>query len=253
MANAKKYIAAENELKFMSIVIEFTTTYNQYQSGISERFNKTIVTIARAMLIQSGLPLSFWAEALMYAVYIYNKLPQQGSRGSKSPDELWTNKKPDLSRVRLFGCVCRVFLAKEQRVSKLSVVNYLGIYTGYHSSIQYRVYRPDKNRFDWPTNVTFYEDRRGVELLPQHLLPKFESLKAEAAAMTPDGIEDPYGFDEAMDGYSTGDDEDVEEPRSLAAAITSSPKNQQNNNVGESIPAGDLPQETPLYLFETTS
>ena len=243
--NAKEYIATENELQSMGVTIEFTTAYHQYQNGISERFNRTIITIARSMLVQSGLPLSFWAEAFMYACYIYNKLPQQGTRGRKSPDEQWYGKKPDLARVRVFGCVCRVYQAKEQRVSKLSAVNYLGIYTGYHSSTQYRVYRPDKNRFDWPTNVTFYEYRRGVELLPAHRLPKFESLRAEATAMTPEGTQDPYGFDDDKDEYSSSDDDDQHEAGGLTAVTSPSPNINKNTMNGDTVPRGDISPSAP--------
>ena len=162
--NAKEYEAAKEPLRELGVELEFVSTYTAYQNGMAERFNRTITTIARAMLIWSGLPLSFWAEAVVYACHIYNKLPH-GARGSKSPDELWYERKPDLSRERVFEYACRVYLAKEQRKSKLYSVSYLKIYTGYYSSTQYRVYRPDKNRLKWPTTVKFYKGRPGAKLL----------------------------------------------------------------------------------------
>ena len=57
--NAKEYQSSETELNEMSVSMKFTITYTTYQNGISERFNRTIITIAKAMLQQSGLPLSF--------------------------------------------------------------------------------------------------------------------------------------------------------------------------------------------------
>ena len=48
---------------------------------------------------------------------------------------------------RIFKCVCKMFLFKKQRRSKLYSVNYLKIYIKYYSKTQYRVYRFDKNRF----------------------------------------------------------------------------------------------------------
>lgn len=182
--NVKEYLAALNDLKQMGATMEFVSTYTAYQNGIAERFNRTVITIARAMLIHSKLPLSFWAEAVVYACHIYNRLPQ-GSRGSESPWELWSEKKPNLTNERVFGCQCRVYMAKEQRDTKLSPLSWLGIYTGYHSSTQYRVYRPDKNKFEWPTNVRFYEDRSGRALLPKSALPKFDWLRADYAPMDP--------------------------------------------------------------------
>ncbi len=130
--NALEYQATEKKLADMGVSVELTSTYTAYQNGISEPFNRTVVTIARAMLLQSKLPLSFWAEAVICACHLYNKLPARGS--IKSPHELWTGTRPDLSKERVFGCLCRVLLAKERRQSKLNTVSYLGIYTGYHST-----------------------------------------------------------------------------------------------------------------------
>ena len=70
-----------------------------------------------------------------------------------------------------------MLLAKEQHRSRLQLlhaVSYMGIYIGYRSKTQYRVHWPDKNRFRWPTNVIFVEDRRGMELLSKNLLPAHE-------------------------------------------------------------------------------
>ena len=57
--NAKEYESAKSELWNISVTLKFVSIYTQYQNGLSERFNRIIVTIARFMLIQSGLPLSF--------------------------------------------------------------------------------------------------------------------------------------------------------------------------------------------------
>ena len=54
----------------------------------------------------------------------------------------------DFNNEKVFEYVCKVFLFKKQRRSKLHNVNYLKIYIKYHLKTQYRVYRPDKNRFE---------------------------------------------------------------------------------------------------------
>lgn len=243
--NAKEYEVAEKALRELGVVVEFTSTYTAYQNGISERYNRTIITIARALLLQSGLPLTFWAEAVRYANHLYNKLPE-GTRGSKSPDELWTQKKPDLSVERVFGCVCRVLMDEKQRKyekrTKLDAVSYLGIYTGYHSTTQYRVYRPDKNRFYWPANVKFYEHRKGVELIPQDLLPKFNWMRADTSDMEPVDDEASSGATEVADGYISSDDDDQGDHGRPAADTTSSPTNDQNTDFGRTDPSVDRSQ-----------
>ena len=49
---------------------EFTAPYTPAQNGVAERMNRTIQERLMSMLSQSHLPQSFWAEALMIAVYL---------------------------------------------------------------------------------------------------------------------------------------------------------------------------------------
>lgn len=49
--------------------------YNPEQNGTAERKNRTLLEMARCLLIQSGLPSSFWAEAVSTANYIRNRCP----------------------------------------------------------------------------------------------------------------------------------------------------------------------------------
>ena len=164
--NALEYTALKDELKLHGIILETTSTYTHYQIGIAERFNRTIGNIMRTMLSQSGLPMSFWSEACLYGNHLRNRLPH-GARGNTSAYEKKYLKKPDLSKERTFGCMCLVYIPKELRESKLHPRGYEGIYLGYLSSSQYRVYDPRKNRLVFPTSVKFYEDRKGVDLLNQ--------------------------------------------------------------------------------------
>nr|GEV99871.1 hypothetical protein [Tanacetum cinerariifolium] len=44
------------------------------QNGIAERKNKTLIEAARTMLVDSLLPISFWAEAVNTACYVQNRV-----------------------------------------------------------------------------------------------------------------------------------------------------------------------------------
>ena len=46
--NAKEYQSTQKELMDMGVTIEFTSTYTAYQNGIAERFNRTVITLARS-------------------------------------------------------------------------------------------------------------------------------------------------------------------------------------------------------------
>ena len=50
-----------------------TAAHTPEGNAVAERFNRTIMTMVRAMLFDSGLPKSMWGEALVYALAIYNR------------------------------------------------------------------------------------------------------------------------------------------------------------------------------------
>ena len=64
-------------LRVTGIVFEPAPAYTQHKSGVSERMIRKINAIARAMMIDSHLPLPLWAKAVNTAVYIHNRSPSK--------------------------------------------------------------------------------------------------------------------------------------------------------------------------------
>ena len=81
---------------------ELTVSYNPQQNGVAERKNKTICEAAKSMLIDLDLPLSLWDEVACTAVYIQNRSPN-AILGEKTPEEVFTSKKPAVDHMRIFG------------------------------------------------------------------------------------------------------------------------------------------------------
>jgi Reverse transcriptase (RNA-dependent DNA polymerase) len=82
-----------------------------------------------------------------------------------TPEEMWTGKKPDISHLRVFGCVVYAQLAKEQR-GKLDSTSIAGIFVGYTpTSRQYRVYDPTARQVQRYSTVRFDESTAGGMLL----------------------------------------------------------------------------------------
>jgi hypothetical protein len=61
-----------NYLKKHGIQRKCSCNYSPQQNGVTERKNRHIVEIARAMLNEKNLPNYFWAEAVAIAIYIMN-------------------------------------------------------------------------------------------------------------------------------------------------------------------------------------
>ena len=70
--NAKEYQKLEELIRPGGVKMKSTTPYTPEQNGVAERFNRTVVQIARAMVLWAELPQLFWGEAIMTANYITN-------------------------------------------------------------------------------------------------------------------------------------------------------------------------------------
>ena len=63
--------------------------------------NKTLMERARSMLNGAGLGQEFWEEVVDTACYLVNRSPSSVLE-DKTPQEVWTGKKPSLSHMRVF-------------------------------------------------------------------------------------------------------------------------------------------------------
>ncbi|GJR16644.1 retrovirus-related pol polyprotein from transposon TNT 1-94 [Tanacetum coccineum] len=78
-----------NLCKESGIARHLTVTGTPQQNGLAERMNMTLLNKVRCLLIQSGLPDSFWAEATVTATYLINRSPST-TLEKKTPMDLWS-------------------------------------------------------------------------------------------------------------------------------------------------------------------
>ena len=112
------------------ILQEKTIPETPQQNGLAERCNRTLLEMARCLLIDSGLPKMIWGAAILHATRIRNLVVRRGEK--KCPDDLIRGIKPKLSIIKLSIFGCTVFMRKRDRdVSKLQPKALEGKFVGY--------------------------------------------------------------------------------------------------------------------------
>ena len=84
------------------------------QLGVAEHMNRSIDEGITTLLSQSGLARHWWEDAAMHWLYGKTRIPSS-KPGSLTTLELFTKRRPDVSRLRPFGCLADVHLQKDQR------------------------------------------------------------------------------------------------------------------------------------------
>ena len=136
---------------------EFTEPYCPQQNGVAERMNRTIMEGARSMLYHAKLPLEFWAEACSTAVYLHNRSPTTALKDETRFEHLF-GKKPDISHLKVFGCVSYVHVPDSQR-RKLDAKAHKAIFVGYPPGVKgYKLYDLEKKKFVVSRDVQFFEE-----------------------------------------------------------------------------------------------
>ena len=102
------------------------------------------------------MPHSFWTEAVSIAVYIMNKTPTTAIH-DVTLEERFTGKKPDLSHLKVFGCIAYVHVPDELR-TKLDPKAEKCIFIGYSLEQKgYRCYNPVTQKLRVSREVVFDE------------------------------------------------------------------------------------------------
>lgn len=230
--------AVKQYLKDEGIRMEYTAAYSPQQNGVAERKNRSLMEMARCMLIEADMENKFWAEAVSTANFIQNRMPSNSV--ATTPYEIWTGKKPKASIFQTFGSPAYVHIPKEKR-HKLSEKSKLMTFVGYDEhSKAYRLLDRKTCKVEVSRDVRFIgrshiTDKQPAVVEEEILSPNIDrSDEEENEVNNPDcsimNQEDFCGFDE----------DDLNEPNVCVAS--SSPLDDEPRNLKEVMNSNEKEQ-----------
>jgi transposase InsO family protein len=152
------------------ISFEPSPPYTQHKNGVAERMIRTINTKTRSLMIDSGVHMSFWAEALQTAVYLHQRTPTTSLSKYRSPYEVLHQKQPKIEHLRCFGCIAYKYIPKEQRdKGKFTDRSKPCMMLGYvHDTAKiWRIWDFEIKKAVECSNVIFNEDLNAYEAIQQ--------------------------------------------------------------------------------------
>jgi hypothetical protein len=148
----------------------------------------------KTMIHDQDLPMHLWHEAAITTIYVQNKL-SHSALGFKITEEMFTEKKPEVSHLKIFGCPLYVHISKERR-TKLDPSGKKGIFVGYcEVSKAFRIYISGYHHIEINKDVTFDEryatlkrSRRGQleEVYEEELVAPRVAEPVKEVTVTPD-------------------------------------------------------------------
>ncbi|KAJ2929484.1 hypothetical protein H1R20_g7604, partial [Candolleomyces eurysporus] len=225
-----EYIGAEftSHLEHNGTVRKLTTHNSPQSNGIAERAMGVHVSTARALLIQSKLPTFLWAEAIRFSVWLHNRQFTTSVPTLKTPFEIVTGKKPDLSTLHPWGAKV---LVKDLKAGKLQSRVREGHYLG-----------PDEEALG---SRIYWEGKRTITVEREVFfdIPDMGSVSVEGETGSDDETDEfVYLFNNSTSHSQTKlhfPQEDDDEPGEYAADIDSPP-----------TPPSDPPPPQPTSYFD---
>ena len=118
-----------------------------------ERINRTLIEKVQCLLSNSGLPKSFWVEAVVTVYFFMNRSPSTAI-DKKTPEKVWFSTSLNYSDLRIFSCSAYAHVDN----GKLEPRSKKCIFLGYMSGVKvYKLWCPELSKITVSHNIIFDE------------------------------------------------------------------------------------------------
>ncbi|UYV74740.1 hypothetical protein LAZ67_12000761 [Cordylochernes scorpioides] len=200
--NGKEYCNSEFDWLLIKNGIrrQLSVPRTPQKNGVSERMNQTLLSIARGLLTESGIPITFWGDAIHTACYLRNKSPSKAI-DNKIPEELWSGRESKIGYLKVFGCKYWCSIDDCHRKSKFSpkaeecvLIGYPEGIKGYkrEEDLQTKVKFGSTNNSEQETN----KDERSQSLRRSERIKKKKKKNGEETKIKRDIMKNPQSSTE---------------------------------------------------------
>lgn len=171
------------------------------QNGRVERKHRFIFNIARALMIQSGIPKFLWNYAMQHAVFLINRVPSN-VLGGKTPYQVLHGATADINQLKVLGPLCYVSTLANHR-GKLDSRAKKCVFLGYKFEMKGYVAYDCNSREILISRHVFYEhvfpcislDRKAA-VAPWSYID-LSSIPELAVTTSPDDLQMPHTPDQS--------------------------------------------------------
>ncbi|KAJ0466424.1 putative RNA-directed DNA polymerase [Helianthus annuus] len=159
------------------MIHQTTYPHTPEQNGVSERKNRIILEMTRAMLLESHVPTSWWPEAVASSIYLINRLPTKILNFETPLDNMskFVRIPPEHSlEPKIFGCSVFANIPKINRtkLGKLGPCAKKCIFVGYGITQKgYRCYNPKTHHMYTTMDCEFLESEYFYNTQPNNTQP----------------------------------------------------------------------------------